>query len=168
MEPTNPYTPPGSPLAGPQSYGVSAEGVSTTTLEHLRGTKPWVRLLSVLSFIGAFFMVLGGLAMMVGAGFLGEAGLEGMAGVGIGAAYLLFAVIYIFPALWMWRYASSIQTLLSSRRAADLDTAMRNQKAVWRFFGIIAMVILVLYAVILVGAIVFGALGAAGAIGGGG
>ncbi len=167
MEPTNPYMPPVSPLSGPSSHGLSTEGVSSTTLEHLRGTRPWVRLLAVLGFIFAIFICLAGAAMMVGSSFMGEAtGLTGMAGVGIGVLYLLLALIYIFPSIWMWRYAGSIQTLLSSRQTADLDEAMKHQKAVWRFFGIIAMVMIVIYAVIIVVAIIAATVGAAGGLGG--
>jgi hypothetical protein len=167
MEPTNPYTPPSSTLSAPPRPGLSPEGVSSTTLEHLRGTKPWVRLLSVLGFIFAILICLGGVAMMVGSSFMGEAtGLTGLTAIGLGAFYLLLAFLYIFPSLWLWRYAGSIQTLLSSRRTADLDEAMKHQKAVWRFFGIISMVMIVIYALALVGIMIAAALGAAGGLGG--
>jgi hypothetical protein len=166
MEPTNPYTPPSSPLSAPPRPGLSPEGVGSTTLGYLKETKPWVRLFSVLGFIGSAFLVIAALLMMVGAGFLGEE-MQGAIGVGMGLAYLLFALLYIMPSLFLWRYASAIQTLLSSRRTADLDEALKQQKSFWRFLGIITAVLLCIYAVALVGLLVFGALGAAGAISGG-
>lgn len=167
MEPTNPYTPPSSPLSAPPRPGLSPEGVGSTTLGYLKDTKPWVRLFSVLGFIGSAFLVIFALLLMVGAGFMGEE-FQGAIGVGMGVAYLLFAVLYIMPSVYLWRYASSIQTLLSSRRTADLDEALKQQKSFWRFLGILTAVLLCIYAVILVGLMIFGAIGAAGALGGGG
>ncbi|HEX2223654.1 MAG TPA: DUF5362 family protein [Thermoanaerobaculia bacterium] len=167
MEPTNPYTPPGSPLSGPPRAAFAAEGVGQSTLGYLKDTKPWVRMFSILGFIGSAFAVLAGLLMMVGSSFLGEE-MSGAVGVGMGLGYILFAVLYIMPSLFLWRYASAIQTLLSSRRTADLDEALKQQKSFWRFIGLLTAVLLVIYALILVGVVVFGAIGAAGALGGGG
>jgi hypothetical protein len=167
MEPTNPYTPPSSPLSAPPRPALSPEGVGSTTLGYLKETKPWVRLFSILGFIFSAFAVLAGLLMMVGAGFLGEE-FQGALGVGLGVFYLVFALLYIMPSLYLWRYASSIQTLLSSRRTADLDEALKQQKSFWRFIGILTAAMLCLYALILVGALIFGAMGAAGALSGGG
>lgn len=167
MESTNPYTPPSSPLSAPPRPGLSPEGVGSTTLDHLKGTKPWVRLFSIVGFIGSAFLVIFGLFLMVGAGFLGEE-FQGAIGVGMGVGYLLFALLYIMPSLYLWRYASSIQTLLSSRQAADLDEALKQQKSFWRFLGILTVIMLCLYALIIAGALIFGAMGAAGALSGGG
>ena len=162
MEPRNPYMPPGSQLSAPPMSSVAGgEGVSAVALDHLRNTKPWVRLLSVLGFIGSAFMVIAGLVFMVGAGALGEQ-FKGALGVGMGAAYLLLALLYIYPSLCLWRYATSIQALLSTRRSVDLDTALGQQKSFWRFVGILTAALLVLYVVIIIIAIVAGAMGAMG------
>lgn len=167
MEPTtNPYSPPGSPLSGPPRPGLSPEGVGSATLGYLKDTKPWVRMFSILGFIGSSFAVLAGLLMMVSSSFLGEE-MSGAVGIGMGIGYILFAILYIMPSLFLWRYASAIQTLLSSRRTADLDEALKQQKSFWRFIGILTAALMVLYALILVGVLVFGAIGAAGALGGG-
>lgn len=161
MEPRNPYMPPGSQLSAPPmaSMGGGGEGVSAVSLEHLRNTKPWVRLLSVMGFIGSALLVIVALAMMVGSSFMGEQ-FSGAMGVGLGVAYLLFALFYIYPSVCLWRYANSIQALLSTRRTVDLETALGQQKSFWRFVGILMAFILVIYALIFVVAIVAGAIGA--------
>lgn len=160
MEPRNPYMPPGSQLSAPPMASIGGgEGVSAVSLEHLRNTKPWVRLLSVMGFIGSALLVIVALAMMVGSSFMGEQ-FSGAMGVGLGVAYLLFALFYIYPSVCLWRYANSIQALLSTRRTVDLETALGQQKSFWRFVGILTAVILVIYALIFVVAIVAGAIGA--------
>lgn len=160
MEPRNPYMPPGSQLSAPPMASVAGgEGISAISLDHLRNTRPWVRLLAILGFIGSAFLVIFALVIMVGGGFMGEQ-FQGAMGIGVGLAYLLFAVLYIYPSLCLWRYATSIQALLSTRRSADLDAALGQQKSFWRFVGIIAAVMLVIYALIFIIAIVAGAIGA--------
>lgn len=160
MEPRNPYMPPGSQLSAPPMASVAGgEGVSTTSLEHLRNTKPWVRLISVMLFIGSAFLIIFGLLIMVGGGFMGEQ-FKGAMGVGLGAFYLLLALFYIYPSLCLWRYATAIQALLSTRRLVDLEAALGQQKSFWRFVGILTAVLLVIYALIFVIAIVAGAIGA--------
>ena len=160
MEPRNPYMPPGSQLSAPPMASMGGgEGVSAVSLEHLRNTKPWVRLLSVMGFIGSALLVIVALAMMVGSGFMGEQ-FSGAMGIGLGVAYLLFALFYIYPSVCLWRYATAIQTLLSTRRTIDLETALGQQKSFWRFVGILTAVMLVLYALGIVAAIVIGAMGA--------
>jgi len=82
---------------------------------------------------------------------------------GIGAFYLLFALLYIYPSMRLWQYASSITQLQNSEQIIDLETALNKQRSFWKFVGLMITIILGLYLLIFVGAIV---IGAAGAIGG--
>lgn len=58
----------------------------------------------------------------------------------MGVVYLLMALIYFFPALYLWQYASAIGRLLISEEAADLEEALHRQKAFWKFLGILAVI----------------------------
>jgi hypothetical protein len=119
-------------------------------LEMLRQTKPWVRFISVLIWIGAAFMLLAG---MVGL-FAGVA----MAGRG-GAAqrqmlflivYLPVALLYIMPAIYLGRYASRINDVLRLRRSDVLEQALEAQKSFWKFCGMVVLVMMVFYVVAIV------------------
>src|SRR6478752_5136379 len=96
----DPYSSPASHVQAPSysSQGAISQGV----LAQLAGTKPWVRLMSVLTFIGAGLMLLCALGMGV-AGSVG--GLSDKSGKGVGfligvaIAYAVFAFIYIYPAV---------------------------------------------------------------------
>lgn len=165
MEPGNPYSPPGSELsAPPYASALPPDSVSASILESLRATKPWVRLFSILGYIGSALMILAGLFFMAGSSFMMKelqnnpfgAGF----GVGIGFFYILMAVFYIFPSIYLSRYASAIDNLLHNRRVVDLEDALKHQKSFWRFAGISFVVLLCLYAVGIVIAIVVAAVGA--------
>lgn len=139
--------------------------VTAGTLEHLRRAKPWVRLVAVLTFIGAALLVAAGLLMSVmGSAIPGFS--EGMgapfAGAAIGIVYLLIALLYVFPGLYLWRYANAIDSMVRNPQSLTLEEAIKHQTSFWRFVGIMTVVVLILYALIFVFAVVFGAMGALG------
>lgn len=142
--------------------------VSEGVLRALAGTKPWVRFFSVLILIGAAFLGLVAIALFVaGGGALFQAtGLKHMpAGVGaaIAVVYGLLAFLYIYPGMKLWKYASRIGLLLESRDQLDLEAALNEQRAFWKFVGVIMLVFVVLYAVIFIGGLLIGGFAAFGA-----
>jgi hypothetical protein len=128
------------------SFG-SSGNISPQVVEALAGTKPWVRLCSVIGFIGAGFMILGGIVMMIG----GAVGLSqfskssgaptAMFGV-LGAVYIVMAFLYIYPSVKLWSYGSRIVSLMSSRSEPDLIAALHEQRAFWKFVGIMICIVL--------------------------
>ena len=160
MEPSqqyNPYASPGNLPPQQTMYHPSGnEQVSAQTLIELTGTKPWVRLLAILSWIGSGFLILAVIAMLVmgvtGAATGGAA--EGGAMIAISLVYGLIALLMIYPAIKMSAYASRIDDLARSRSVADLEAALSQQRMVWRFYGIIALVYIVLAVVGILAAMV--------------
>ena len=108
-----------------QSSGGESLPVTSLTVDFLRQTKPWVRLFSVLMFIGAGLMLLGGvIAMLFGmVGGMRGGGPLGMVGVMVSVLYVGIALVYIFPAIYLWRYASRIANLMQSGNSNDLEAA---------------------------------------------
>jgi len=153
MEP-NPYAS-SSVIAHAHSQGngnLLAEGV----INQLARTKPWVRFFSVLTFLGAGLMLLIGLFTLIGgvAGAAMSAGSSEALGVGGGAMmavmavfYLLFAMLYIYPGIKLWKYASRIAALMYTRAEIDLEAALNEQRAFWKFAGISMIVLIALYVV---------------------
>jgi hypothetical protein len=153
--PTAPY---GSASSEPYRTDDRAE-VSDAAVELLRQTKPWVTFLSVMSFIGAGFMALGGI-FMIAAGAIAPSGSSAPAAA-LGVVYLPMAALYIYPALKLWGFSSSIGRLLASRSNMDLEAALGQQKSFWKFAGIMTIVMIALYAVFFVGIMVVGGFAAA-------
>lgn len=165
----NPYSTPSANLYG-AATGAGADAVSPGTIAALAGTKPWVRFMSVMVWIGVVFMLLGGLGMLV-MGMLGlnggpsssQMGMPGPGGafmVGMAGAYVFMAFMYIYPAIKLWKYASHIGRLSSSRTVADLDEALNEQRRFWKFLGIAMIVLMSLYAVFIIGMIAVVGMGA--------
>ena len=159
---TNPYA--ASPVAAGAPHSQNPGGlVAEAVISQLAGTKPWVRFFSVLTFIGAGLMLLGGVFMLI-AGVAGAAmGSSGGPGspssmgfasggmmVGMAVIYLLLALLYIYPGIKLWKYASRIASLMYTRAEIDLETALNEQRAFWKFAGISVIVMIALYIVAIV------------------
>ncbi|MEM6329211.1 MAG: hypothetical protein AAF790_03065 [Planctomycetota bacterium] len=160
----NPFQSPlsvGGPAAGegyaggPDSPGALPLG---RTIEMLRATRPWV---SVIAFCMAFFTVLlalFSLALVVAPQFAPTDG-DAPALV-LAAAYLVLTLLYVFPTVFLFRYAGRIKAFVGSGSIHDLDDALQAQKSFWKFIGICVLLYIGLMAVGLLMALVFGALAA--------
>jgi hypothetical protein len=164
---TNPYSSPAvhDPLA-PGAFGETP--VSTAAIQQLADTKPWVRFLSVLIFVGAGFLVLAAAGMLI-AGAAGTAmampgrssGFPAGMGVGLAILYALLAFLYIFPGIKLWKYADHIAVLVRTRRDSDLVAALDQQRSFWKFVGIMTIITLVIYVFVIVAVVITAAAGAA-------
>ena len=102
-----------------------AASVTPRTVDLLSRTRPWVMLMSILTFIGSALMVLGGFAGMAFSSFAPGAG----AMVGIMAIYVIMGLVYIVPAVYLFRYARRIGDLKLSQHSDDLEAALQAQKS---------------------------------------
>ena len=134
--------PPAAPDWGP---------VTRVMVDHLGGTRSWVRLMSVVMFVVTGLMVVGGLVFAAVSMVAPRGGLGIVPGVAVGLLYVVMAGLYFFPALFLSRYAGAIRELQQSRDPRFLEAALLHQKAFWRLVGIMTVCLLVLYALILVG-----------------
>jgi general secretion pathway protein G len=116
-------------------------------LEALKKTKPWVRFLSILGFISAGLMILVALGVTVAGVFqLTQGQGAGAVLVGMSALYLVMGILYIFPSRFLYRYATAIGTALDAKyKSHAVEQALQQQKSFWKFAGIMALVIVLLY-----------------------
>ena len=138
----NPYQTPSSGFGEINEINdIDADAKSEVIVKLLQQTRPWVRFISILLFLTSGFLVLGGLVMMVS----GPMTPMGRIGVTIGAAYIVMALIYFVPAIFLWKYADRITLFERERSMASLTLAVEAQKSFWKFVGIAALILLVLY-----------------------
>lgn len=132
--------------------------VTPLMVEHLRATKPWVRLISIVMFIFVGLMFLGGLAMFL---MPTAGGMRGASAFGpmVGIFYFIFGGLYLIPAYFLHQYASSIQDFLQNGSDSAMESALGSQKSFWRFSGILTLIVICIYALIFFFAI-FGAMSA--------
>ncbi len=148
----------------PEQGGIASVDVTLNSKaqQYLDQTLPWVRFISILTFVCAGLMILAGFGMMLAgmAGRLVPAGVDvgpgsfpgTIAGVFVGLIYLVMAPVYIAPGVFLSRYATAIKFLRSNRTAEALENALKHQKSFWRYIGIVAVVGLV---IMVLGLVVF-------------
>jgi hypothetical protein len=123
----------------------------------LAGTRAWVRLLSILGFIGAGFMVLAGIGMAVfGAAVPGTGGwMAGGAMAAVGLLYICMALLYLMPSMYLWQYGNGINAYLADPQEAQLERALDAQRKFWKFAGVLTLIGILFF----FGSIVLGVLG---------
>ena len=127
---------------GAWGYDQPAYGPNRT-VQLMRATKPWVRFLSIIGFIMCGLMLLAGVAFAAIC-VLGRATTQGIV---IAVVYPIMSLIYLYPTVCLFQYASRIGTFLSQGSSESLDHALEAQKNFWRFVGILTVIVLCLYAV---------------------
>lgn len=152
-------------LISPGASSPGEPGITQRTAEALRKTRPWVKLISILLWVMVGLMLLGSGFMIIG-GVAGTMMSKTNFPVGIpsflaAAAYCLCALLYVFPAVFLWRYGRRIGRMLETASVNALEGALEAQKSFWKFMGILAICIIAFYAlmlVVLLVAVVIGAL----------
>ena len=111
----------------------------------------WTRFLCIVGCIGVALLVIIGILMFtIGSNF----GLAGTPfGAGMGVLYLILAAIYIYPLIANGKVIFPTYRCLTDNEA-QLARGFSGLRALLQFFGIITIIVLVIYALILVGALV--------------
>lgn len=120
---------------------MAGEAVATDAmLAALADTRPWVRLVSVLLFIGAGLGLLAALVSMLAVGHAPG----GPPAVLVGAIQVLACLLYLMPAWYLSRYAGALGSFLQGGAIAELEAALDHQKSFWKFVGILTLITIVL------------------------
>lgn len=151
----NPYRSPSEGRDALVAGDESGQAMTHKVLAMLRQTQPWVRFLSVLGFVCSALMVFMGAFAFVATMSAKTRG--GPVEHFVVLAYIPIGILYFFPSLFLFRYASRINTLWMTRSVRQLEDALEAQKSFWKFVGILALVVIVLYLLVIVLAIGFAA-----------
>jgi hypothetical protein len=163
----NPWqSPRNAAVPEPQTGGAA---LNDTMLRSLREAAPWLRFIGILGYICCALMaavgLIGGIMMLAVSGLAEEfASLPGgFGGATAGAFALLYVVmggVYFFPARFAYTFGDKIRCYLLSNNERDLETAFKNNKSLWKFYGILCIICLAFLPLVIIGGIV-AALGAA-------
>lgn len=130
--------------------------------DYLRETAKWAKFLSIVGFVVIGLMVIGAFAMFAMGSALGSMGGMGggmfaMGGAFVGIVYLLIALLYFFPVLYLYKFSSSTLKAFENSNTEQLTDGLKNLKSHYKFVGILTAIFVGLYALIfLIG--IFGAL----------
>ncbi len=123
----------------------------------------WARFLAILGFIMCGMLVLVGL-------FMGSFLAGRMSSMNIGGStmfsggiftfvYILIALLYFFPCLYLFHFGSKMRTALRNNDQEILLESFKNLKSCFKFYGILAIIVLGFYAIALIAAILGAAVG---------
>jgi hypothetical protein len=119
----------------------------------------WARFLSILGFVMCGILALVGLFMgsFMSKTFNGNLG-NGyfFGGPFITIIYLIIALLYFFPCLYLFHFGSKLRGALRNNDQEMLSGSFKNLKSCFKFFGILAIIALGFYAIALIAGI-FGA-----------
>jgi len=139
---TDPYEP---PAVNPDSLLDSLQDQQTQVpllvVEHLRCTRPWVKFCSLAGYITSVFLIIIAvftLRSMIGKWPMSQTML-------LGGFYLILALLFIIPSLYLSRYEKSITHLTVSMRIEDLEQALADQRSFWKQMAMMILLLLVLY-----------------------
>jgi hypothetical protein len=151
--------------------GLSAEHEIETLIitEDIRSyiyeSAKWSRFLSIVGFILTFFMVIAALSMNSIMTAMSEipaySGLAKFGSAGLTLIYLIIALIYFYPSFLMYKFAGSAKQAVLYGDQASLSLAMQKMKSIFKFWGILTIILLSIYMLMLLAGVMIG-LSAAG------
>jgi len=131
-------------------------GLSSQILGYLRESAKWGKFLAIVGFVMCGFIAI--MALFAGSiismfsGFPASEELGGGAMAGFGAMitvlYLLLAVLYFFPSLYLYRFSTKVQEALRTNDQETLTYAFENHKSLYKFWGIFTAIFLGFYALL--------------------
>ena len=137
--------------------------IDQTAATSLSETGRWSRFLSVIAFIFIALMALGGIfgaSILSGMGNSYGSPMPAGMGVAMGLVYLVIAALYLYPTVALYRFGKLISPALNNQDQQLFNEALRHLRNVFKFMGMLTLVVLGIYALIIVFAIIGAAIGA--------
>lgn len=120
----------------------------------------WGRFIGIVGMIFSALFVLFGLfaGTLIGSmmPMMGGGDAAGMGMIGAGFftfMFLIIALVYFFPALFLFRFGSQAQAAIKSNDQPKLQSSIKNLKACFRFMGILMIIGLAFYVLAFLGSL---------------
>lgn len=138
----NPYE---SPVTEPGAVNPLTDRVLTeNTVFYLKGASPWLRFIGIVGFISLGIAVLFILILAFGLRNIipdtPEFAPFRMMGPGMALLYIPFLALYFFPTLFLFRFGKYLKSYIYTNDNRDLEEAFKNNKSLWTFFGVLAII----------------------------
>lgn len=130
-------------------------GVPPRLVDILAQTQPWVRFMSVLTFIGSGLYLVASVIGLIRLASRPDTVRSGGVEMGVTLLYVVMGLLFLLPAGFLWRYASNIHAFRVTLRIPDLENALEAQKSYWKFIGTLMLVVLVFCVLLVVPAMFF-------------
>jgi len=134
--------------------------LSDQSAAFLKEAKKWAYFLAIMGFIGTGLMVVAGIFMSVIFSVI-----DVFANIPdkpdfpfglIGLLYVALAVVYFFPAYYLYKFSSEMSQALLVRDESHLSSAFRFLKKHFKFIGIMIIVMIALYIIVIIVFVIVG------------
>ena len=148
-----------------QSPSIFGLGVDPVSKAYLAEAARWARFLAIVGFVMCGLIVLGGIfassimssmTSQYPTGFGRAYGMNSSMSTMLSVLYILFALLYFFPCLYLFRFANFMKVAITTEDQENLNKSFLNLKAMFKFVGILTIIIISLYVL----AIIFAVIGA--------
>jgi hypothetical protein len=140
-----------------QEQGIFQLGIDEMSKAYLQESGRWGKFLAILSFIGIGLLIVIGVFMGMFMSRMMGSNAMGATGPMFTVIYLVLGAVYIYPVWCLFKFSTLIKRALNTSNQEQFNEALRYQKNMFKFIGIVAIITLVLYGV----AIIFMIIGAA-------
>lgn len=132
-----------------ENFMLINQEIKTSLLESAR----WGKFLAIVGYILVGFLILAGFLIMLGFSFAGRfSGTRFPMGIA-GFLYIVMAILYFFPVNYLYNFSDQIKKGLESNNQQSVTSGFTHLKSMFKFIGILTIVILAVYALILLIAI---------------
>ena len=114
----------------------------------------WAKFLCIVGCVCVCLMLLFGILMTVFGAALTQYMGDSPLGGAMGLLYILFAALYIYPLIKGFQFANATKAACLTDNEAQLARGFSGLRSLMQFTGILTIIVLVIYALFLVGALV--------------
>jgi hypothetical protein len=115
-------------------------------IDHLKAASPWMKFMGIISFIGAGFLILAGIIIVLRIPFLFQGidllriAFAGSVTSILGIIYIVMGIIWIFPAKYLYTFASKIKLFIKTKDEHNMEIALSSNKSYWKFYGMLVII----------------------------
>jgi hypothetical protein len=117
---------------------------------YLLETAKWCKFMAIVGYIGMGLLILLGLCVMVGLSIFSSISHLGFPMGLFGLIYILIAGLYFFPLNYMYKFSTNLTQGLKSNIQQSVDFGFKNLKSLFKFMGILTIIVLSIYALVIV------------------
>jgi hypothetical protein len=120
-------------------------------IEDLIGVSPWLRFIGVIHYICCALVISLGVAVVLAAPILDQAigGFTILEALILGGVAILTGLFMLIPARFIYKFGADLRDFNLSHKEHELELAFKNNRAFWRFHGLIIVTILALIPIVI-------------------
>ena len=132
---------------------------SEQSIAYLHETTRWTKFLAILGFIACGILIIVGFfatTLLSTMSPMNQSGAIPFPGFVFGLIYVIIALFYLIPCYYLFQFSAKMKLALLKRDSMLLESALQNQKSLYKFMGILAIALIAIYAVLIICIVMIG------------